>query len=72
MSLRVPRLLALAAAPTFAAMALWSVVAPSPARMLCSAASGSPLDAMTAMYLLMAVFHLQPWLQVGKLQAGPD
>lgn len=55
------RLLALAAAPTFAAMALISAV-PSPTPDLCSTAPASPFDAMTVMYLLMAAFHVPPWL----------
>ncbi|SFY43197.1 hypothetical protein SAMN04244548_04620 [Paracoccus pantotrophus] len=56
--------LALAAAPCFAAMA-W-ITAASPA--LCLSDPGPlPLDAMATMYLLMALFHLPPWL---RLMAG--
>jgi hypothetical protein len=53
--------LALAAAPTFAAMALLTAL--SPATMLCSAADASPLTGMVPMYLLMSVFHASPWLK---------
>lgn len=62
---RVRDLLALAAAPTFAAMALWSVAfGGGPEAVICSASPASPLDGMTVMYLLMAVFHLSPWLRL--------
>ncbi len=52
--------LSLAAAPTFAVMALLSALPGAP-DMIC--ASASPLTGMTAMYLLMSVFHLSPWLK---------
>jgi hypothetical protein len=56
--------LALAAAPTFAGMALWSGLAG--AEPICGMAS-SPLGGMAAMYGLMSVFHLAPWLRrVGR------
>jgi len=56
-------LLSLAAAPTFVVMALWSLVAGSPAEMMCGS-GGSALspNGMAAMYALMSVFHLSPWL----------
>ncbi len=58
----------LAAAPTFAIMALLTgVLGGGPADSLCSAAGPSPLSGMTPMYLLMSAFHLAPWL---KLVAG--
>ncbi|PLP57349.1 hypothetical protein CYK37_21095 [Mesorhizobium loti] len=56
--------LALAASPTFAAMALLTGVMPGPAEMLCSSAMGMPLGGMVVMYLLMSAFHLAPWLRL--------
>jgi len=56
--------LSLAAAPTFAIMALLTALSGlGPARTICSAGPGSPAAGMTAMYLLMAGFHLSPWLR---------
>ncbi|MGX7873766.1 hypothetical protein ACVDG5_014290 [Mesorhizobium sp. ORM6] len=54
--------LCLAAAPTFALMALLSCIQGGDAAMLCMGAS--PLTGMAAMYLLMSAFHLAPWLRV--------
>lgn len=62
--------LALAAAPTFAAMALLSAL--SPADMLCSAADPSPLSGMVPMYLLMSLFHAGPWLRRFGGHPSPD
>ena len=53
--------LSLAAAPTFAAMALVSAVSPGdPMAMRCmmTASYVSPLTGMAAMYVLMSAFHL--------------
>ena len=58
--------LCLAAAPTFAFMALLTegLGGDTPV-MLCSAAQGgSPLTGMAAMYLLMSAFHSAPWLRL--------
>jgi hypothetical protein len=55
----------LAAAPTFAIMALLTGVLDGAPDMLCSAAPGaSPFGGMVAMYLLMSAFHLAPWLKL--------
>jgi hypothetical protein len=62
--------LSLAAAPTFAIMALLTAVLDGGAPdMLCSAMQhASPLSGMVPMYVLMSAFHLAPWL---KLISGP-
>ncbi len=60
-------ILALAAAPTFAIMALLTPILGAGARdMLCSAAmqNSSPLSGMVPMYLLMSAFHSAPWLKL--------
>jgi len=55
----------LAAAPTFALMALLSAgTGGGPADMLCAAAHASLLGGMVPMYLLMSAFHLAPWLKL--------
>ena len=57
--------LCLAAAPTFAVMALLTGVLGGGPQMLCSAAQdASPLSGMVPMYLLMSAFHLAPWLKL--------
>lgn len=57
--------LMLAAAPTFAVMALVTAVAGTgPADVLCSAAHASPFGGMVPMYALMSAFHLAPWLKL--------
>jgi hypothetical protein len=58
--------LCLAAAPTFAIMALLTgVLGGGPQVMLCSAAQeASPLGGMVPMYLLMSAFHSAPWLKL--------
>ncbi|MGH8183965.1 MAG: hypothetical protein ACREPH_09925 [Rhodanobacteraceae bacterium] len=64
--------LAYTAAPAFALMALVSAGATS-SMTLCPAMPGSlPLDGMTAMYLLMSLFHLRPWLKLaGAAKSTP-
>ena len=59
----------LAAAPTFATMALLTGVLGS-ADALCSTASASSLGGMVPMYLLMSAFHLAPWLKLIARRAG--
>jgi hypothetical protein len=60
------RLLTLAAAPTFAIMALLTAALDlGPPDILCSATQrASPLNGMVAMYVLMGVFHSAPWLKL--------
>ena len=60
--------LSLAAAPTFAVMALLTaVLGGGPLDMLCGAAS--PLTGMIPMYLLMSAFHAAPWLKLMSRRA---
>jgi hypothetical protein len=58
--------LSLAAAPTFAVMALVAaVLGGGPLDMLCSATpDASPLTGMVPMYVLMSAFHAAPWLKL--------
>jgi hypothetical protein len=60
------RLLSLAAAPTFAVMALLTGIQDGGVPdMLCSAAAdASPLTGMVPMYLVMTAFHSAPWLKL--------
>jgi hypothetical protein len=64
--------LVLAASPSFAFMAWISKNAGPMA--LCSSSSGMlPIDSMSVMYLLMAFFHLSPWLKlVGRAMNKGD
>lgn len=55
-------MLRLAAAPTFALMGGIAAVS-TPGMTICTAAlPWSPINDMALMYLLMAIFHLPPWL----------
>ena len=58
--------LTLAAAPTFAAMALIQAASRSDSmsQMCMTGARASPLAGMAAMYVLMSLFHLPPWLKL--------
>ena len=57
--------LGLAAAPTFAVMALLTSVLGEGTDMMCSAAPGvSQLGGMVPMYVLMSAFHSAPWLRL--------
>jgi hypothetical protein len=61
--------LALAAAPTFALMA-WITAHDAASSALCAPGSAIlPIDGMSAMYLLMSVFHLSPWLKLARAGA---
>lgn len=64
-NLGATELLSLAAAPTFAIMALFSAIPGGPPATLCSGAhDASPLTGMAAMYVLMSTFHSAPWLKL--------
>jgi hypothetical protein len=52
----------LAAAPTFAVMAVLTYFSGN-ADMMCSAAHGAWLSGMVPMYALMSAFHSGPWLK---------
>lgn len=56
--------LCLAAAPTFAIMALLTAAYGSPDMMCMPGPGASMLSGMVPMYLLMAGFHLAPWLRL--------
>ena len=62
---RADRWLSLAAAPTFAIMALLSATTSGGAlEEFCSSAGASWLGGMIPMYLLMSAFHSAPWLRL--------
>lgn len=63
---RIAGWLSLAAAPTFATMALLTgVLSGGQPDMLCAAAHDPwPLSGMVPMYLLMSAFHAAPWLKL--------
>jgi hypothetical protein len=68
-----PGLLSLAAAPTFAIMALLTMLNGGTLDTLCLAAQdASPLSGMAVMYLLMSAFHSAPWLKLisGRVVPG--
>ncbi|WP_430699589.1 hypothetical protein [Mesorhizobium captivum] len=56
--------LCLAAAPTFATMALLTAAYGGQDMMCMSGPGASLLSGMVPMYLLMAAFHLAPWLRL--------
>ena len=58
--------LSLAAAPSFALMALVNAGDVSMGGICVSRAGLLPVDGMTAMYLLMSFFHLPPWLRLAR------
>ena len=58
------RFLSLAAAPTFAIMALFTAMAGRGASDILCSAGASPLGGMIPMYLLMSAFHSAPWLRL--------
>jgi hypothetical protein len=69
---RAADFLHLAAAPTFAIMALLTcVLGGGSPDAWCSSVSASPLGGMVPMYLLMSAFHTAPWLKlISRRRAG--
>jgi hypothetical protein len=59
----------LAAAPTFALMALLTAL-PSGGSSEMSCSHASPLGGMVPMYLLMSAFHSVPWLKLISRRTG--
>ncbi len=59
---RVTRFLSLAAAPTFAAMAVLTGILETGSPAAICSMSASPLTGMVPMYALMSAFHAGPWL----------
>ncbi|MER8771455.1 hypothetical protein NKJ87_16245 [Mesorhizobium sp. M0027] len=55
--------LSFAAAPTFATMALLTLLGGAPDMMCSTGQETSPLGGMVPMYLLMSAFHMGPWLK---------
>jgi hypothetical protein len=69
----VAAVMTLAAAPTFTLMALLSSNGGSDAGPMICADGAAALGGMSAMYLLMAAFHLVPWLRLIDFSRGqPD
>ena len=56
--------LRLAAAPTFAVMAVLSALPGGASEAICSTQGVPLLGGMTPMYVLMSVFHAPPWLNL--------
>jgi len=71
-AVRAANWLGLAAAPTFAIMALLTALpAAGPPEILCVASQhASPLGGMAAMYWLMSAFHSAPWLKLIASRCG--
>jgi hypothetical protein len=66
--------LALAAAPTFALMALLTGLSSDRSDLLCmDMPDASPLNGMALMYALMSVLHAGPWLKaISRRVSGSD
>ena len=66
--------LGLAAAPTFAVMAVATgLYEPRGGAAFCGPVpGGSPLGDMGVMYLLMGAFHLGPWLRLAASRSTPS
>ena len=64
-ALRAAHGLAFVASPIFALMA-WMAANDAPLAHGSTGPSILPIDGMTAMYLLMSLFHLPPWLKLAS------
>jgi len=66
--------LVLAAAPTFALMALWTGLFADRSDLLCMGMQdASPVNGMALMYALMSAFHAAPWLRwIGRRGDSPS
>jgi hypothetical protein len=62
--------LSLAAAPTFAIMALLTGALGGPPDILCLGQNASSLAGMVPMYVLMSAFHSAPWLKLLSRRAA--
>ncbi len=62
--------LALAATPAFALMALLSGLDDGPMAAMCATGGMLNLTGMTAMYVLMALFHAGAWLRLAEGRDG--
>jgi hypothetical protein len=62
--------LCLAAAPTFAIMALLTASSSGPDMTCMTAQDASPLGGMVPMYVLMSAFHSAPWLRLVASRRG--
>jgi hypothetical protein len=60
----------LAATPVFAVMALATAIGGDMPEMPHAVIDASPVNGMTAMYVLMSVFHAAPWLKLFARQRG--
>lgn len=71
-ALGAPAWIGLAAAPTFAVMALLTFLCSEGVDMMCTTAQGvSPLGGMVPMYVLMSAFHSAPWLKLISQRGRP-
>jgi hypothetical protein len=66
------RWLCLAASPAFASMALATAFSGAPEMGCSMGEEASPLGGMAAMYLLMSIFHLAPWLGLMSVRSSAN
>jgi hypothetical protein len=64
MTRRMAAWLAIAAAPTFATMAIMTTLSTGEGTGAICGSDPSSLAGMTPMYLLMCLFHTSPWLEL--------